>query len=104
MSESKVDELRGRLERDAFPFLALFETRDALLEEMLNPSSDSPFLRNRGRVTCAIILAARGQLKDARDLLAAHRKDHIQGRGYPGHLKYLEELAVKLGIQGFEAS
>jgi hypothetical protein len=103
-SQSLVNELLRRLDRDAFPFLALFETRDALLGEVLKPSRESPLLRNRGRVICAIILAARGQLKDARDLLVAHREDHIQERGYPGHLKYLKELAVKLGIEGFEAS
>ncbi|MGC1416167.1 MAG: DUF4304 domain-containing protein [Candidatus Acidiferrum sp.] len=103
-SERLVDELRRRLERDAFPFLARLETRDALKEELLKPPENSLFPINRGRIICAIILAARGQLKDARDLLVAHRAEHIRDRGHPGHLKYLEELAVKLGIEGFEAS
>jgi len=104
MSEILLEELRGRLESDAFPFLARFETRDALLEEVLNPSGNPQLLGNRGRVICAIILAARGQVEDARDLLVAHREDHIRGSGHPGHLKYLDELAVKLGMKGFEAS
>lgn len=98
--KSLGDELRGRLENDALPFLARFETRDALVKELLDPAAERP----GGKVCCAIILAARGQLKEARDMLVAHKDEHIRSGGHPSHLEYLKELAAKLGVKTLEPS
>jgi hypothetical protein len=102
--EEVVNEIRQRLEVDAFPFLARFETREALLSELLSGPSTASYRSPRSRVDCAIILAARGQRSEAHDLLAAHRAAHIRERGHPGHLKYLEDLAVELGLENLETT
>lgn len=93
--ESLGDELRSRIENDAFPFLARFETRDALLKELLDPAAKQP----RARVDCAIILAARGQVKEARDILAELKEQHIREARHASQLKYLDELASKLKME-----
>lgn len=98
--ERVAKELIGRLERDAFPFLARLETRDALLKEMLGPSGKTL----RARIDAAIILAVRGQLKEAREVLTAHREGHIREGGHSAHLGYLENLAAKLGIDGWKGT
>jgi hypothetical protein len=102
--EEVVDEIRQRLEMDGFPFLARFETRDALLKEFLNEAPTANYASPRSRVVCAIVLAARDQRSEARDLLVAHRATHIRERGHPAHLNYLEDLAVKLGLGSLAAT
>lgn len=93
--ESLGDELRSRLENDAFPFLSRFETRDALLKELLDPIAKQP----GARAYCAIILAARGQVQEARHILVALKDEHIREGGPASKLKYLDELASKLGVE-----
>lgn len=95
LAESLGDELRSRIENDAFPFLARFETRDALLKELLDPAAKQP----GARANCAIILAARGQVKEARDILVALKNEHIREARHASQLKYLDELALKLGVE-----
>ncbi len=65
-------EVFQRVERDALPFLAQFETRDAILQLwMREDASLSSLERQRQRIACAIILAIRGQGEEARSILSA---------------------------------
>ena len=65
-------EVFRRIERDALPFLAQFETRDAILQPWMIENSDvSKFDRSRQQIACAIILAIRGRRDEARSILSA---------------------------------
>ena len=57
--EQIVDDLRQRCERDVFPFLSRFETRDASLKELM-PNIELAAPDGPPRIVCAIILANRG--------------------------------------------
>jgi hypothetical protein len=89
-------EIFRRLERDALPFLAQFETRDALLKRLLNEPS-TPFA-SRPRIVCSIILATRGQRDKAKSLLSEQALEH---RNHP-HSIWVRDLADKLGLGGLE--
>jgi hypothetical protein len=89
-----ADELRKRLERDAFPFFSRFETRDALLSELLH-ATDRTFVGSPPRIICAIILAVRGCQEDARALLATQIRDD---QSHPQHAEYVRALAGRLGL------
>jgi hypothetical protein len=65
-------EVFHRIERDALPFLARFETRDAILQQWMQENSDvSKFDRSRQQTACAIIMAIRGRRGEARSILSA---------------------------------
>ena len=70
-------EVFRRIERDALPFLAKFETRDAILnpwmqESTLEEDTDlSRFTRSRQNLACAMILAVLGRRHEAKPLLRA---------------------------------
>lgn len=97
--EQIAAELELRLEQDAFPFLARFESRDMLLNEFSQMIDEGvPGFVGGGppRIICAIILAARGQHKDARELLA----DQVRNsQTHPGHAEYVRTLTGKLGLK-----
>jgi Domain of unknown function (DUF4304) len=85
--------LKQHLERDVLPFLAKFETRNALLSELRrSPEASAP--GGPPRVTCAIILASRGQAEEAGALL----KEQSALAAKPSHTEYLRQLARTLGI------
>ena len=96
--EAFVRELQERLERDAFPFFHRFETRDAILTE-LRSADNSPFVLAPTRVVCAIILAERGQVTDARTLLA----EQVKETRNPRHPAYVRALAERLRLGILEA-
>ncbi len=85
-----------RLERDAFPFLAQFENRDAILKQLTEHPTSS--FTCRPRIICAIILAGRGQSDEARSLLATQAREN---RNQP-HLGFLRALADRLGLGSLE--
>ena len=92
-----VDDVRKRLEEHALPFLARFETRDALLSEFL--ASGYAFQHGGPpRIICAIILAQRGDNIVAKELL----KTQIQNEA-EGHIKYVSLIAARLGIEDFNS-
>jgi hypothetical protein len=93
-----VGELQERLGQDAFPFFHRFETRDAILTEYKS-AIKALFVGGPPRIVCAIILAERGQVADARALLAEQAKE----TGNPGHPAYVRALAEKLGLGDLEA-
>lgn len=97
LDDAIVGEIRQRLERDAFPFFDRFETRDAILTEWQRAAS-SPFA-GAPRIVCAVILAERGQIADARALLAEQARETKN----PGHPAYVRALAEKLGLGILEA-
>jgi len=94
--EEAASAVGQRLERDAFPFFARFESRDAILKEWM-PLSKSSY-SNRPRIECAIILATRGQRAEALALLSAQAQDVGRTR----HTEYLRDLARKLGLRELE--
>lgn len=89
-----MPELTGRVEGDAFPFLARFECRDSILNEWLRLSKN-PYVGNPPRIVCAVILAARGQHAEAQELLVRQLSESSHHRG---HEEYVRELARRLGL------
>ena len=85
-----------RLQRDALPFLARFETRDAVLEEWAGEATSAR--SSPHRIDSAIILAARGQRADSRALLMTQARTSPN----PKHLEFLRTLAGRLGLDALE--
>jgi hypothetical protein len=91
--EALARELMQRLTRDAIPFFGKFETRDAILGQLL-ADPKAPYASTPSRIICAIILSKRGRNEDARVLLAAQARETLN----PGHPAYVRGLADKLGL------
>lgn len=92
--ETELD-IRLRLQRDGLPFLARFGTRDEVLRELTsagNPGSPIP------RITRAIILAARGDHREAESLL----REQIQSSDSTRHREYVQEISERLGLGGID--
>jgi Domain of unknown function (DUF4304) len=81
-----------RLQRDAMPFFARFESRDAILSEWIHVAK-SPY-SNRPRIECAIILLKRGRTADAHALLVAQAREAQAD----SHKQYVCSLANELGL------
>jgi|SRR5579871_969307 len=81
-------DLRERFEQHAFPYFARHETRDALLRELeKGAASLTP------RIARAIILAHRGQVRTAKELL------EMQIKGVEkGHQEYVQKISDRLGL------
>jgi hypothetical protein len=97
--EQIATELQLRLQRDAFPFLSRFVSRDLLLHEfiqMMNEGSPGFIGAPPLRITSAIILAARGRHEDARELLATQVQNSLNH--HPRHADYVRSLAAQLGL------
>ena len=87
-------EVFRRIEKDAFPFFAQLETRDAILSQW-NTGKFKPYSGgNPPRIVCAIILAGRGRRAEARSFLATQAMEHIN---HP-HFAWVLTLADKLGL------
>lgn len=91
---NQAAEVVRRLERDAFPFFAQFENRDAILNRWMQETTPPYTGGNPPRIVCAIILAIRGRRDEAQSLLAAQAREH---RNHP-HSAYVHALADKLGL------
>jgi len=87
-------EILRRIERDAFPFFAQFESRGAILSKWTVETGNPYTGGNPPRVVCAIILAAQGRLDEARAYLNAQARDH---KNHP-HFAWVCALADKLGL------
>lgn len=88
-----IDQLTMRIERDALPFFARFQSRDAILAE-LRKENKASYVGTPPRIICAIILARRGKKEEARELLASQA---LETRN-PGHPTYVRNLANRLEI------
>ncbi len=88
-----LDDLRERLEVGGFPFLDRYSTRDKILAEWGN-RSENLGASGPPRIVLAIILAERGSLDRARELLALQ----VLETRNPRHPAYVRELAVQLGL------
>jgi hypothetical protein len=94
---SLASEIQHRLERDGLPFLERFKSRDAILHELMSPGGKA--FASPPRIVCAIILATRQRLDEARRLLAAQALE----KRNPRHPAYVRGLAEKLGLGGLDA-
>ncbi len=90
----------NRIERDALPFLAKFETREAILEQWMPDRSIAGetdfarFTRSREKLACGVILATQGQCDEAKLCLRAaleYKPDHPSSANIR---KFLEELEL----------
>jgi hypothetical protein len=88
--------LQLRLERDALPFLARFETRDSVFQELARLKGNSG-LGMPPRLVCAILLVHRGQDAKAKETLAAQIREAMN-KGHKGHADYVQRLAEHLGL------
>jgi len=88
-----ASQLQSRIESDALPFLARFETRDGLLKEF-SAAGGECLLGGRTKTVCAIMLAARGNAVEARQLL----REHAQQAHDLKQSEYAHELARRLGL------
>lgn len=87
--ETTVRDLRTRFERDAFPFFARVDGRDSILRELEEGrGSFAP------RIHRAIILAARGQTENARELLS----EQIRSSNSAKHSEHVQDIAVRIGL------
>jgi hypothetical protein len=93
-----VEELQERFGQGAFPFFDRFKSRDAILAEY-KTATKPLLLGGPPRIVCAIILAERGAVADARALLAEQAKE----TGNPGHPAYVRALAKTLRLGDLEA-
>jgi hypothetical protein len=88
-----IDQLAVRIERDALPFFARFQSRDAILAELRKETKTS-YVGTPPRIICAIIFARCGKQEEARELLALQA---LETRN-PGHPAYVRKLADRLEI------
>jgi hypothetical protein len=90
VSSKDESELRERLELDAIPFLARFESRDSVLEE-LGKAEAAHKVGGAPRITRAIILAHGGNPERARELLS----EQIRLATSEEHSKYVQKIATQ---------
>jgi hypothetical protein len=91
---SVISDVKRALEQAAFAFFESFGTRDLILhnftERIARLGASRP-----PRIVKAIILAKRGEMDKARDLLAEQVHETLN----PGHPEYVRKLARSLGIE-----
>jgi uncharacterized protein DUF4304 len=91
--DAVIDDVRRRLELGGRPFLDRFSTREKVLAEWRDRSENLD-ASSPPRIVMAIILAERGQMGRARELLA---RQALETRN-PGHPDYVRKLARELGV------
>jgi hypothetical protein len=89
-----VEDLLPRIRHDAMFFFARYESRDLILSELNGRSEAVGAGSTPPRIVCAIILATRGDLTAARQLLS----DQARETRNPGHPAYVRGLAARLGL------
>ena len=95
--EDITDEIRQRIERDALPFLERFETRDRVLAVLADAENKFVLEGMRCEIR-AIILAARGQVADATQILATYFQQTMEVE----KKKHIQDLALRLGLGKFD--
>jgi hypothetical protein len=88
-----IDDVRRRLELGGLPFLDRFSTREKVLAEWRD-RSENMGASSPPRIVMAIILAERGQMGRARELLARQALETLN----PGHPDYVRKLARELRV------
>lgn len=88
-----VDDVTTCLHQYGLPFLDRFSSRDKILREWDGKSENLPE-GSTPRVVLAIILAERGKMDAARDLLTKQVLETLN----PGHPAYVRQLARDLGL------
>ena len=87
-----ISDVKEQLIRQGLPFLERFNSRDRILQE-LRGLTENIFL-SPPRIVCAIILAERGDMNEARTLLQAQSCETRN----PRHPEYVRGLAQRLGL------
>ncbi len=88
-SQTTIDDIKGRIEQDALSFFARCENRYAVLQELERGTGTL-----KPRISQAIILAHRGEVEKAKELL------HAQAQSATAeHRDYVQQIAehLKLG-------
>jgi hypothetical protein len=88
-----IEDLLPRIRCDAMFFFSRYESRDLILHE-LTGRTENMGAGGPPRIICAIILASRGDVNAARQLLSDQAKETRN----PGHPAYVRGLAQKLGL------
>ena len=90
VNQTTIEDVRGRIERDAFAFFARCGNRDALLQELERGAGTL-----KPRISQAIIFAHRGDFERARELLKAQAQSATAE-----HRKYVQQIAdhLELGL------
>jgi len=91
-TDDVTSDVANELRNQGFSFLERFESRDKILHE-LRGLTENTFL-NPPRIVCAIILAKRGEVEEARSLLRAQARETRN----PHHPEYVRGLAQRLGL------
>ena len=94
LDDALIEDVSCRLEQYGIPFLESFSTRDKILEEW-HDRSENVGASDPPRIVMAIILAERGQKKQARELLLQQVLETHNSR----HPDYVQQLAKKLSIE-----
>ena len=91
-----VDDLLHRLDTQGLPFLERFGTRERILDEWRGRSANQHAASSSPRIVCAIILAARGDLRGADALLSAQEREARET--HPHHADHVQTQRAKLGL------
>ena len=93
-SQQVIAAVRNALQSEGLPFLERYDTRDKILSEW-SGQSRSVAGGSPPRIVLAVILAGRGQVEHARQLLSLQARETRN----PGHPAHVRELAHKLGLR-----
>lgn len=91
--ESDIDDIVARLKSGGLPFLERYATRDKILDRW-NDHIASGALTIPAAVLKAIILVERGDMEEARNILA----EYVQTITMPEHENYIRKIAKRIGI------
>jgi len=97
LGDPEIADLKLRLEGDAFSFLARYETRDSMLQELW-PLKGNSGVGMPNRIVCAILLAHRGDMENAKKMLTAQIREVAK----QGHSEYVQSLSERLGLGRIE--
>jgi hypothetical protein len=92
--DAAVEDLLPRVSHDSMFFFARYESRDLILSELKGRADNIGGGGSPPRIICAIILAGRGDVHTARELLSRQAQETRN----PGHPVYVHALAERLGI------
>jgi hypothetical protein len=92
-SSDVIEDITSCLLSTGLPFVDRFSTRDLILAELQSKTENLSYCMVP-RIVCAIILAERGKVGEARNLLA---EQALETRN-PGHPEYVRGLAERMGL------
>ena len=91
-----IDDLEERIIRDALPYLEVYSTRDRILAAYPKNPHGFGLGGPTSRIVVAIILARRGDVSEAKELLVEQVNEARERN--PRHVEFVETLSDKLGL------